>query len=239
MSMIKYLKLPVMFNSNLMQDEVRALLLKDWKLHYNTQDYEGEWSALPLRSAGGSLTNVIAHSGDAVSFADTVLMQSCPYIEQVTASFLCPKLSVRLLKLKAGAVIHAHSDKDLYFEEGEMRLHIPIFTNPLVEFFLDDERIWMQEGECWYMNLSLMHRLNNKSRIDRVHLVIDCEVNDWVKAQFDSPLVSTKKHFAGIEPKQANVVKLQLAIHELRKMGTVTANEMADKLEQDLKDNCN
>src|SRR5687768_18563646 len=96
------------------------------------------------------------------------------------------KLSVRLMKLDAGAVIREHSDHDLSFEEGEVRFHIPVITNPGVAFFIEDEQLFMQEGTCWYLNLSLKHRVNNFGTHDRVHLVVDGKVNDWVRDLFNS-----------------------------------------------------
>lgn len=133
--MIKYVQLPFSFDADQMKQEVDNLNDYAWKLHYNTKHYDGEWSALPLRSAEGSLQNIIAHDSTVGGFADTELMQYCPYIQWITEQFNCPKLAVRLLKLKAGAVIHPHSDYGLYLEEGEIRLHIPIVTNEQVEFF--------------------------------------------------------------------------------------------------------
>ena len=62
-----------------------------------------------------------------------------------------------------------------------MRIHIPVVTNPDVEFFLDGRRIIMGEGECWYLDLNLPHRVQNRGSTDRVHLVIDCQLNDWLR----------------------------------------------------------
>ena len=36
----------------------------------------------------------------------------------------------------------------------------------------------MGEGECWYINFNLPHRIHNRGTTDRVHLVIDCVLND-------------------------------------------------------------
>jgi len=44
----------------------------------------------------------------------------------------------------------------------------------------------MQEGEYWYLDLSRPHRVENRSQIDRVHLVIDCVLNDWLRATIDA-----------------------------------------------------
>lgn len=230
MSMIKYVKLPFGFDSVKMKAEVDVLLKEQWKLHYNTKDYTGEWSALPLRAAGGDTANIIAHSNDAASFADTAFMQACPYITSVVNYFNCPKLSVRLLNLKAGAAILPHSDKDLYFEEGEARFHIPVITNNEVEFYLDEERIIMDEGACWYMNLSLKHSLLNKSNTDRIHLVIDCVVNDWVKDILNDTSIKIKKTFAGINKINDSTEQKILTIEALRQMNTATSNQMADEL---------
>ena len=39
----------------------------------------------------------------------------------------------------------------------------------------------MKEGECWYLDLSLPHWVENHGKTDRIHLVIDCLVNDWLR----------------------------------------------------------
>jgi hypothetical protein len=85
------------------------------------------------------------------------------------------------LKLTAGSRIREHRDYDLGFAEGQMRLHIPVTTNPDVQFFLDAHRVELQEGECWYLDLSLPHWVENRGATDRIHLVIDCELNEWLR----------------------------------------------------------
>ena len=39
----------------------------------------------------------------------------------------------------------------------------------------------MREGECWYLRLSEPHRVINDGDTDRVHLVIDAIVDDWMR----------------------------------------------------------
>jgi quercetin dioxygenase-like cupin family protein len=67
------------------------------------------------------------------------------------------------------------------FEDGVIRLHIPVTTNPEVEFYLNDERIEMKTGELWYLDFSQKHRVENRGTADRIHLVVDCKVNDWLR----------------------------------------------------------
>ena len=42
----------------------------------------------------------------------------------------------------------------------------------------------MKEGEAWYLNFNLKHSVVNRSAEDRVHLVIDCVLNDWLREFF-------------------------------------------------------
>lgn len=113
-------------------------------------------------------------------------MLSCSHLAAAVRVLRCPLKSVRLLKLTAGSHIREHRDDDLGWEAGEIRLHVPIITDPGVEFFLNGQRVVMQEGECWYLDLSLPHRVQNRSSVDRIHLVIDCLLNDWLRAIIDA-----------------------------------------------------
>ncbi len=85
--------------------------------------------------------------------------------------------------LKAGEGFTKHRDP-MYYEKGEARIHIPIITDELFEIYFNDERVIMKEGECWYLNTRQIHWGINKSQNDRVHLILDCDVNDWLESIF-------------------------------------------------------
>jgi hypothetical protein len=61
------------------------------------------------------------------------------------------------------------------------RVHIPITTNEAVEFELNRRRVVMAPGSAWYLRLSDPHRVANRGASDRVHLVVDLVVNDWLR----------------------------------------------------------
>jgi quercetin dioxygenase-like cupin family protein len=225
--MIKFLQLPFHFNVHRMQEEVQSLSRSSWQLHYQTRHYEGEWTALPLRSTGGKTDDIIIAPTDTIPYQDTIFLDSCPYLKEVLDSFQCPLQAVRLLKLDAGAIIKEHHDAELYFEKGEIRIHIPVVTNNDVEFYLDKERMNLQEGECWYMNFNLLHSIVNRSHKDRIHLVIDGVVNDWVKKLFAGPSRNKKE----IEISRYDDATKQLMIERLRSMNTTTSHRIADELE--------
>ncbi len=117
-------------------------------------------------------------------FVDLPVLDRCPYFREVMAAFPCPLKMVRLLKLAAGAQILEHSDYNLGYEDGEVRFHIPIQTNPEVEFVVGGRTIPLREGESWYIYFNLPHRIHNRGTTDRIHLVIDCVVDPWVEAMF-------------------------------------------------------
>ena len=87
------------------------------------------------------------------------------------------------MKLAVGSNIKPHRDHDLAIEHGRARLHIPVVTNPDVDFRLEGERVVLQEGECWYFDLSRTHSVANHGHADRIHLVIDAVANPWLHEQ--------------------------------------------------------
>ena len=85
------------------------------------------------------------------------------------------------MRLTPGSVIKEHADLDLSVEDGTARIHIPVTTNEHVEFYLNRSRVVMPVGTVWYLRLSDPHSVHNKGDTDRVHLVIDASVNDWIR----------------------------------------------------------
>jgi hypothetical protein len=181
--MIPSFALPFSFSPERLRADLRQIAPGEWIPHFNKPIYEGEWSGVSLRSLKG-LPRLFPTAGDPEACVDTEVMERCPYFREVLATFRCPLTSVRLLKLKARSSIREHSDLKLGYEDGEVRLHVPIVTDPNVAFFVDGRRLPMEVGECWYVNVSLPHRVDNQSDVERVHLVIDCVVDDWLDAYF-------------------------------------------------------
>lgn len=180
------LKMPFEFSAEKLAEDLAVLNKTEWTEHFVRQNYEGDWSAIPLRSPAGEThpIRMIYSDPTATEFVETVYLKQCPYFQEVLSHFKCELGVARLMKLSAGSVIKEHSDYDLCYEEGMVRFHIPVVTNPEIEFYLNNERIILNAGECWYLRLSDPHCVNNFSREDRVHLVVDATVNDWVTQMF-------------------------------------------------------
>ncbi|HEX4137514.1 MAG TPA: aspartyl/asparaginyl beta-hydroxylase domain-containing protein [Bryobacteraceae bacterium] len=180
------LHFPFRFDTDLLRADLATARTVEWPPHYNEQDYGGGWSGVALRSATGDSSQLAAgHTGSfAGTFKDTPLLDRCPYFRQVLSVFQCPLKSARLLSLAPQSFIREHSDHALGYDDGEIRIHIPIQTNPGVEFYVAGERLALEEGHSYFINVNLPHRVNNRGPAERVHLVIDAEVNDWVHALF-------------------------------------------------------
>lgn len=73
-----------------------------------------------------------------------------------------------------------HTDKRDYLNMAR-RHHIPIITNDNVNFYVNGESINMKEGECWEINNSLMHSVDNQGTTNRVHLMIDIMPEKFLK----------------------------------------------------------
>jgi quercetin dioxygenase-like cupin family protein len=180
------LKMPFRFSAEKLANDLSVLNKIEWTEHFVKQNYEGDWSAIPLRSPIGEThpIRMIYSDPSATEFVDTEYLKQCPYFQEVLSAFKCDVNVVRLMKLAAGSIIKEHSDYDLCYEDGAIRFHIPVVTNPEIEFYLNNERIILNAGECWYLRLSDPHRVNNFSTEDRIHLVVDATVNDWVTEIF-------------------------------------------------------
>jgi Aspartyl/Asparaginyl beta-hydroxylase len=182
--MLSGLKFSFHFDPVSLQRDLAAVRPEDWAPHYNESDYGGQWRGAALRSATGLSADLTAGQLTAAQFRETPLLARCPYFREALAALECPLKAARLLSLAPGSFIREHSDHALDFEDGEIRIHIPVETNPAVEFYVGGERLLLEEGGCYYVNVNLPHRVNNRGERDRVHLVIDAEVNDWVRALF-------------------------------------------------------
>jgi quercetin dioxygenase-like cupin family protein len=177
------LKLPFTFDPAALLADLARIPDAAWLPHYNPRDHEGAWTVAPLRAPVGSVIPTVALP-TARDFEDGPLLLASPAFRQVVSRFECPVGMVRLLRLAPGARIREHEDPGLGFAHGEVRLHVPITTSPQVSFHVDRQPLRMAPGECWYVDVSRPHRVENDGEAPRVHLVIDAKVNPWLAELF-------------------------------------------------------
>ena len=175
------LRLPFHFDPARLEDDLIRIQNADWQAHFNNSIYQGDWSGIALRAVPGSHLALFSDPA-ADTWADTALLELCPAFKEILESFSCPLLSVRLLRLGPGAVIKEHCDPMLGLDYGEVRIHVVIKTNPDVECSLQRRPYHWSAGECWYADFSCKHSFTNRGDTERIHMVLDCKVNDWLSA---------------------------------------------------------
>jgi hypothetical protein len=176
-------RLPLSFDASRLREDLRRLSPEDWVDHFVPDNYEGRWRVAPLRAPADAVhpIQMIYPNPGCESFADTAILKRCPYIREVLAVFDCDLEAARLMALGAGSKIREHRDHELSVEHGVIRLHVPIVTGEGVRFYLNGQPVPMRPGECWYLRLSEPHRVDNDGHDERVHLVFDARVNDWLR----------------------------------------------------------
>jgi aspartyl/asparaginyl beta-hydroxylase len=182
------LKLPFAFAPEPLAEDLAGLAGDAWIAHFVMQNYDGDWSVLPLRgpaSARHPIQSIYSNPSE-TNYADTDLMARCPNIARALGTFRCSLQAVRLMRLTPGSAIKEHRDHDLDAANGFARLHVPITTNPGVVFEVNRTPLSMAPGSVWYLRLSDPHRVANHGTTDRVHLVIDAVVDNWLRGVLDA-----------------------------------------------------
>jgi aspartyl/asparaginyl beta-hydroxylase (cupin superfamily) len=87
------------------------------------------------------------------------------------------------VKLAAGKKINEHYDDGLYLNAIK-RHHIPIITNDEVWFYVDGEKKNLKIGQIWEIDNTKLHKVENLSNYNRVHLIVDILPNDFLGKNF-------------------------------------------------------
>ncbi|GHE60390.1 aspartyl/asparaginyl beta-hydroxylase domain-containing protein [Roseivirga thermotolerans] len=198
--------------------------------HFNTGYYDGEWSGLSLRKPVDARHELSAGDQQSDSYQDTEYSGLMSSTQSILDYFHCEKTAVRILKLTPGSHIKEHSDHSLSFFDGLVRLHIPLQTNPQIEFIVAGEKLPMKEGECWFANFNELHSVYNGGQTDRIHLVIDLKVNDWLASLFEKEgIISTGEEAPDPMDSQPKSAKIEM-IKSLLSMNSETSTDLAKKL---------
>jgi aspartate beta-hydroxylase len=160
---------------------------------YQSPTNHQDWGGVSLHAVAGRWDDASPGGPALVGYQPTEMLSVAPYFREVMDSLKCPKRSVRISILNPGGRINPHRDQDLGFDKGAIRVHVPITTSDDIEFMLGGERCsqW-RPGELWYGNFSLEHSLAHRGTAQRVHIVADLCVNDWLLAQFPPEMIAAQ-----------------------------------------------
>ncbi|MGO9038450.1 MAG: aspartyl/asparaginyl beta-hydroxylase domain-containing protein [Steroidobacteraceae bacterium] len=136
----------------------------DYEVHVETQ-------SIILVFFDGWPTVNVAHGSGWDAFADLAM----PVMEELVAKHYPPGgmvLRVVLARLLPGRQIEAHTDKHPSFSIAH-RIHVPLLTNPGVEFIVGTERIATRPQYAFELNNKLPHSVANRGDTARIHLIFD------------------------------------------------------------------
>src|SRR5471032_1319462 len=136
------LRLPLDFAPERLAADLDAIAAGGWIEHFVKQNYDGDWSVIALRGPAGARhpVQMIYSDPSCTDFEDTAALLASPYFREVLGRFTCPLHAVRLMRLAPGSVIKEHHDNDLSFEQGMVRIHVPVVTNTSIDFRLNGTR---------------------------------------------------------------------------------------------------
>ena len=172
-----FAKLPIRFDAATLAAEVNALPESAWVPH--ATGFPGN-EAVRLVTPEGQPTD--AFEGP---MRPTENLARCPYIMQVMAELGGVWGRSRLMALGVGAEVPEHVDAH-YHWRTHLRIHVPVITNPHVEFTCGGETIHMAAGECWIFDSFRWHEVHNRGRERRVHLVLDTVVTERLWDMIDA-----------------------------------------------------
>ena len=159
-----FYRLPISLDVQRLQEEVAALPEAAW--HAHPTGYKGNASVRLISADGGENDDMI---GD---MQPTQWLDQMPYVRQILSQLGLVWSRSRLMRLEPGARVPPHSDVS-YHWRNRLRLHMPIITDPAVEFQCDDQTVHMEAGSVWTFDNWRPHQVNNRSDIIRIHLVAD------------------------------------------------------------------
>ena len=151
----------------------------------------GTWMVLALIAGAGDHDDAGSRQrGANLTPRPTAILAELPKLKSAIEAFQTVALRARLMRLQAGAAIKEHRDFAYFggqrwsFERGRIRVHIPIVTDGGVMWKLGGRNLAMAAGEAWYVNVCLPHSVENRGSVDRINLVVELEVNDWLRKMF-------------------------------------------------------
>ena len=156
--------LPIQFDAEALAKEASDLPRSAWVAHPNA--FPGN-NAVRLITTEGMPTDALGGT-----MAPTEYFRACPYMMELMSDLGCTWGRSRFMGLAPGAEVPEHIDSHYYWRT-HIRIHIPVITNPGVEFTCGGETVHMKPGECWVFDSFQRHEVHNRGDAYRTHLVID------------------------------------------------------------------
>jgi uncharacterized protein (TIGR03032 family) len=162
---VAFVRLPLAADAGALAREVDALDASAWKPH-------------PEGAAGNTAVPLVAANGDPGDDAvfgpmlPTPHLAALPYTRRVIAALDSVIGRSRLMRVPEEGDLYEHVDLAYYWRD-HLRVHVPIASDPSVEFHCGGEAVHMAPGEVWVFDTWRRHKVVNPANHPRTHLVVD------------------------------------------------------------------
>jgi uncharacterized protein (TIGR03032 family) len=160
-----FIRLPFAVNTELLDAEISHLDDAVWKAH---PDNAPGNTAVPLVAAHGDPANDDVFG----PMRATPYLESLPYTRRIFAALDSVIGRSRLMRIEEEHDLYEHVDLAYYWRE-HLRVHVPVVSDPSVEFWCGGETTHMAPGEVWIFDTWRRHKVINPANHSRIHLVID------------------------------------------------------------------
>ncbi|MFA5885406.1 MAG: TIGR03032 family protein [Acidimicrobiia bacterium] len=162
---VAFLRLPFTVDADALARELDALPTSAWKDH-------------PEGAVGNTAVPLVAINGDPGDDAvfgpmlPTPSLAALPYTRRVMGALDSVIGRSRLMRIPEEGDLYAHVDVAYYWRD-HLRVHVPVVSDPSVEFHCGGESVHMAPGEVWVFDTWRRHKVVNPANHPRTHLVID------------------------------------------------------------------
>jgi hypothetical protein len=177
-----------------LDEDLHRLREHQWDLQQNyTSTGPGryaafDWRALPLRSPDGSPSRTDPGGPARHEYAYTPWVDHAPYLGELLRGIPAPLRTARLLALGPGAASKVHWENKIGLPFGNVRLHVPIVTNPKAVLTIDGSEYHWEPGSLWFGDFYRDHKVENNGTETRIHMLVDSlltpELYEWFPAEF-------------------------------------------------------
>ena len=174
---------------DLIENEIETTV-KTWHQPYAEYASEGLGIAVLLSPDGGEEN---FSYDDCDSPQETELLRKMPVLKETILSLGLNIMASRLLRLSPGTFLHEHRDYVYLKEVERYRLHIPVVTNSDAHIITPGKKIHMERGFLWKLDpKNTIHSACNFGNKPRIHVMLDCYMNDKLAQLLESATLSDK-----------------------------------------------
>ena len=90
---------------------------------------------------------------------------------------------IMFARMEPGGIIHPHVDSNRS-AAWPHKIHVPILTNPKVEFYVEPNVYHLEAGQAYEVNNRVPHAVRNEGSTPRIHLIFEYYDEDQPVAEF-------------------------------------------------------